>query len=344
MLRKSDSRSFLVLLTALAVWLAWLVVRPFASLLLLAVVVAIALWPLQAWLLARLRLPRTVAAGLVTLLAVLAVLGPIAAIGTVVVGQAISGVRLILQVLDEKGVLALASYLPEWARGFAVQVLGRLPHGVQELEDFVTQAFSTSTFSTVGGVLQATGTVVATLLLFFVALFFLLSDGSRFVDWLLPVLPLPTGKAAVLLGYLRRVALSVVLSTLATSGVQAALAFTGYLLAGVPYALFFAIATFFSSLVPVVGTALVWIPLVLLRIATGHALAAGFLAAWCALVVGMTDNLVKPALMRRGIEFPTGVVFFSLLGGLAAFGPVGLVAGPLAIAFLVAVVKTWSEP
>jgi predicted PurR-regulated permease PerM len=193
-------------------------------------------------------------------------------------------------------------------------------------------------------VLQATGTAVTSLLLFFVALFFLLSDGRQFVEWLTPVLPLPAGKAAVLLGYLRRVTLSVVASTLATSGVQAVLGFVGFLLAGVPYALFFAVATFFSSLIPVVGTALVWIPLVLLQLSTGHPVAAAFLAAWSVLVVGMADNVVKPVLMRRGIDFPVSVVFFALLGGLSAFGPVGLVAGPLVVAFLVAVVQTWSEP
>jgi len=344
MLRKSDSRAFLVLLTALAVWLAWLVVRPFASLLFLAAVASVALGPLRGWLSVRMRVRRGVAAALVTLLAILAVLGPLAAIGTVVVGQAINGVRLVFQVLDEKGVLALAAYLPEWSRGYATGLLGRLPHGAKALEGFVTQTLSTNAFFTVGGVLQATGTAFASLLLFFVALFFLLADGHRFVDWLLPVLPMPTGKAAVLLGYLRRVTLSVVVSTLATSGVQAGLGFAGYLLADVPYALFFAVATFFSSLIPVVGSALVWVPLVLLKLSTGHPVAAGFLTAWSALVVGMADNVVKPALMRRGIDFPVGVVFFALLGGLAAFGPVGFVAGPLAIAFLVAVVQTWSEP
>jgi len=52
---------------------------------------------------------------------------------------------------------------------------------------------------------------------------------------------------------------------------------------------------------------------------------------------------VKPALIRRGVSFPVGLVFFALLGGLAAFGPVGLVAGPLTLAFLVAIVRAWKE-
>jgi len=344
MRRKSESRSFLVLLTALALWLAWLVVRPFASLLFLAAVAAVALSPLQGWIGSRLRLRRSTAALLVTLAALVAVVGPVAGIGAVIVHQAIDGVRWLAQTLGEKGLSELVARLPEWARGPAQEGLGRLPHGVTELETLVSRALGGGAVSTVGGVLQATGTVLASLLLFFVALFFLLSDGGDLVDWLKATLPLPAGKAAVLLGFLRRVTLSVVVSTLATSGVQSVLAFVGYSIAGVPFALFFAAATFFSSLIPVVGTALVWAPLAILRLATGHPMAAAFLAAWGAFVVGMADNVVKPLLMRRGVDFPVGVVLFALLGGLAAFGPVGLVAGPLSVALLVAVAQAWSEP
>jgi predicted PurR-regulated permease PerM len=71
--------------------------------------------------------------------------------------------------------------------------------------------------------------------------------------------------------------------------------------------------------------------------------AGAFLIAWGALVVGMADNFVKPVLIRRGVSFPVGLVFFALIGGLAAFGPVGIVAGPLTLAFLVAIIRAWHE-
>ncbi len=57
----------------------------------------------------------------------------------------------------------------------------------------------------------------------------------------------------------------------------------------------------------------------------------------------MADNFVKPVLIRRGVAFPVGLVFFALLGGLAAFGPVGLVAGPLSLALLVATIRAWHD-
>jgi predicted PurR-regulated permease PerM len=194
-----------------------------------------------------------------------------------------------------------------------------------------------------GGVLQATGTALSQLLLFFVALFFLLSDGPRLVEWVKHNIPLPSGKAGVILGYLRAVTNSVVISTLATSGLQAVVALVGYAIAGVPSAIFFGLLTFFTAFIPAVGTMLVWLPLAALKVGTGHLGAGIFLFAWGILVVGMVDNVVKPILIRRGVSFPVGLVFFALLGGLAAFGPVGLVAGPLVLAFLVAIIRAWRE-
>jgi predicted PurR-regulated permease PerM len=65
------------------------------------------------------------------------------------------------------------------------------------------------------------------------------------------------------------------------------------------------------------------------------------LAAWGLIVVGLVDNLVKPLLIRRGLEIHGGVVFFSLIGGLAAFGAVGLLIGPLTVAFFLALLRMY---
>jgi predicted PurR-regulated permease PerM len=75
----------------------------------------------------------------------------------------------------------------------------------------------------------------------------------------------------------------------------------------------------------------------------GHSYSAIFLAAWGILAVGLIDNVVKPYLIRGGIELHGAVVFFALLGGLAYFGPVGLIAGPLVVSFFLAVIRMWDR-
>ncbi|HET8725328.1 MAG TPA: AI-2E family transporter [Anaeromyxobacteraceae bacterium] len=337
-----EPRHFLLALTLLALWLAWLVVRPFAGVLFMAAVVATVAGGLVTRLSARVG-GRGRAAALVTLGLLVALVGPLAGITAGVVGQAAGALDWLTRAAQRDGMRDLVTRLPEVFRPLALGLVERIPHGAREVEEALQQALDAGAVSTVGGILQATGTALSSLLLFFVALFFLLSDGPRLVEWLKENLPLPRGKSAVLLGYLGTVTRSVVISTLATSGVQASLALVGYLLAGVPSAVFFALVTFFTSFIPAVGTMLVWLPLALLKLGGGHTGAAVFLVAWGLLVVGMADNLVKPVLIRRGVAFPVGLVFFALLGGLAAFGPVGLVAGPLALAFLVATIRAWHE-
>ena len=338
-----DPRHFLLALTVLALWLAWLVARPFASVLFTAAVVATVLDAPTAALGRHLRVRRGTAAALVTVGLLLAVAGPVAGVVAMLVRQASEAVAWLSRAVQQEGVEGLVSHLPAVLRPWATALLERVPRGAESVESAIQSALGTGTFATVGGVLQATGAALSRVLLFFVALFFLLSDGPALVDWLKRMLPLPSGKTAMLFGYLRTVTLSVVISTFATSGVQAVLALAGYAIAGVPSALFFALLTFFTSFVPAVGTMLVWLPLAVIRFGSGHVAAGVFLVAWGVLVVGMADNFVKPVLIRRGIAFPVGLVFFALLGGLAAFGPVGLVAGPLALAFLVAIIHAWNE-
>jgi predicted PurR-regulated permease PerM len=240
--------------------------------------------------------------------------------------------------------VGLVARLPEAIQPLAATLVERIPNGAEEVKALLQSvAVGSGTFATVGGVLQATGTALSQFLLFFVALYFLIADGPKLVEWLKMMLPLPDGKAAVLFKYFRTVTTSVVVSTLATSGVQATLALVGYLVAGVPSAVFFAVLTFFTSFVPAVGTMLVWLPLAALKLGNGHVASGVFLVAWGVLVVGMADNFVKPVLIRRGVSFPVGLVFFALIGGLAAFGPMGLVAGPLTLALLVATVRAWHE-
>jgi predicted PurR-regulated permease PerM len=104
---------------------------------------------------------------------------------------------------------------------------------------------------------------------------------------------------------------------------------------------FFALVTFFFAFIPAIGAAVVSLFAAALLLVTGHPYMAIFLSAWGLVVVGLVDNLVKPLLIRRGLEIHGGIVFFSLIGGLATFGAIGLVVGPLAVALFLAVLRLY---
>jgi predicted PurR-regulated permease PerM len=114
---------------------------------------------------------------------------------------------------------------------------------------------------------------------------------------------------------------------LGTCAVQAALAIVGFLVSGVPGALLLGMATFFLSVVPG-GPALLWIPAALWLNATGSSGWAIFLAIWGLVVVGGSDNIVRPLLIGKGVDSPMALIFLGVVGGILAFGFLGLFIGP----------------
>jgi predicted PurR-regulated permease PerM len=193
----------------------------------------------------------------------------------------------------------------------------------------------------VGGLISATGALVVNTLIMVVALYFLLAEGHRLVEWLDEVTPLEPGEFRELLQTFNGAVGAVVVSAIATAGAQSGLAYLGFLVAGVPQPVFFAFLTFVGALVPLVGAVLIVLPVAALHFMTGHPVAAGLLALWSVGVVGTVDNVLKPVLMRRGLSVHVSLVFLALLGGLATFGPVGILVGPLSLAFFLAAVRIW---
>jgi predicted PurR-regulated permease PerM len=107
-------------------------------------------------------------------------------------------------------------------------------------------------------------------------------------------------------------------------------------IARVPAPIFFGAVTFLFAFIPAIGAAVVSLVAALLLYVTGHPYMAIFLCAWGLVVVGLVDTVVKPLLIRRGMEIHGAIVFFAFIGGLATFGGIGLLVGPLAVSMFLA--------
>jgi predicted PurR-regulated permease PerM len=332
----------LIVLAVLAILLVGLVFSPFATALLLAAVLAGALHPWMERLAHGLGGRRALAGGLLTFAVLAAVVVPIGTFAANLVAQAVEGWAWLRGTLASQGVSALLDYLPGVVRSPAERLLKDLPAAIEKLPQ-AAASHSGEAAAAVGGVLSATGSFLFQSVMMLIALYFLLVDGPRLVAWLAQVVPLKRGQLQELLENFRQVAVAVIVSTIATGAVQALVAFVGYLIVGVPRPVFFALATFLCALIPALGAAVAVVAVALLMLATGHTVAAAFLAGWGIVVVGLVDNVVKPLLMRGGMEIHGAVIFFALLGGLAVFGPIGLVAGPLAVAFMIAVIRIYGR-
>lgn len=190
----------------------------------------------------------------------------------------------------------------------------------------------------------AGATFGAVLVLFFTIMtsFFVLRHWTELMARAERLLPLhPRHTRAALLEF-QRVGKEVFVGTLLTGLAQGVLAGLGYAIVRLPEPALLGALTAIASLIPAVGTLLVWVPCGIVLIATGHTIGGIFLLGWGAAVVGVViDYVIRPRLLGRGRQLPKLLTFIAIFGGVAVFGLVGLVLGPVIASVAFAVLRTY---
>jgi len=340
--RLDGSQIFSWALVGLALALLWAILQPFWSALLLAAVLAGVFSGLQPRLAGRLGGRAGIAAGLLTLLVLLAIVLPFGAILGILARELLQVIDSVRSSLQEGGVPGLVHRLPRSLQALAERAVQAAGGGQSWVQMVQSQSGRAATAAR--ALLSATSHAVVEAVLMLIAFYFLLLDGHRLVGWLERMAPLPPGRFRSFLSEFRNVSRAVVVSIVGTAAVQATAALVGYLIAGVPNAILFTLVTFFMAFIPSVGAASVPLLLSVVLFFQGRTGWGVFLVLWGILVVGLIDNVVKPLLIKGGVEMHGAVVLFALLGGLAAFGPVGLIAGPLVVAFFIAISRASARP
>lgn len=162
-------------------------------------------------------------------------------------------------------------------------------------------------------------------------LFFFLRDGKAMLLRGIRLVPLARGRKDDLATTLGGVTRAVVLGTLVTALVQGTLVGIGFAIAGLPSPFVFGAVGALASLIPVVGTALVWVPASITLVAQGQNGWALFLVLWSVILVAGSDNVVRPLIISGRSQASTLLVFVGLLGGLSVFGFAGIFMGPLVL-------------
>lgn len=318
-----------------------LVLRPFVSALLWAVVLCVSSWPVYRRLVAWLGNRSTLAALVMTLAMVLIILLPFVVVGTTLadnVNQLTDATRRWI----ENGPPAP----PEW--------LARVPVVGQQATDYwQSLAADTSKLWTeaqriiepasswlLRGGLALGGGLIQLALSIFVA-FFLFRDGIAAGGLLTTAVERIGGEPGKhLLTIAGKTIRGVVYGILGTALLQAIMTGIGLLIAGVPGAALLALLTFFASVIPVVGTGLIWIPAALWLFHQGATGWAIFMLIW-GVGVSNIDNFVKPWLISQGSDMPFILIFFGVVGGALTFGFIGVFIGPTLLAVGYRLVAEW---
>lgn len=201
----------------------------------------------------------------------------------------------------------------------------------QQIAEYLQPRLLSITSATVGFVLR----VIIGCAILIVCVFFFLYDGPGMVATMMALIPLDDRYEAELLMEFDRVSRAVVLATVFSAITQGAVAGIGYYVAGLPSLALLILLTTMFAMVPFVGPAIVWIPSCLyLAFYENHVFAAVALALWGVLVVGTVDNFVKAGVLHGQSQLHPLLALLSVLGGVQALGPIGIVVGPMAVVLL----------
>jgi predicted PurR-regulated permease PerM len=127
-----------------------------------------------------------------------------------------------------------------------------------------------------------------------------------------------------------------------TAAVQGLLVGTGFAIAGLPGPVVFGVLAGLSALLPFGGAAIVWAPATVYLFASGHFGWGVFMAVWGG-IVSVSDNFVRPMIISRYTPVPTLLVFLGVIGGVAAFGPIGFIFGPVILVLAIELLRFAEE-
>ena len=328
----TNLRTAFVLLLVLATFVLFLaVVWPFLTPLLFGAILASLCQPLYQAV-TRLLGGRASLGAFVTLFILfLIVVGPLSAFIGVVVGQAVHVSNDAIPWVQEHLGGAAAFNAHDWLVARFPSLAPYVPDQAQIMENVGNAAKAAGAFLVAGASSITTGTAIFLLDLFVMlyAMFFFLRDGQKIVEKIFYYTPLNHKEEARLLQRFTSVTRATIKGTLVIGVIQGTLAGLGFWAAGIEGAAFWGTLMTILSVVPGIGSALIWVPGVVYLYITGHALAATLLLVWCLVIVGTIDNVLRPTLVGKDAKIPDLLILVGTLGGLYLFGPIGFIVGPI---------------
>src|SRR3954468_14543576 len=323
------ARTFTLVALLILGFLLYEILLPFFSPIAWALFIAFLILPIHEWLAAKLGGRRKLSAALLTLATIAILVGPIAGLGAGFGAQAGELLRYVQQLATDHGSTRMVDFETMPVIGAALTWLqDTMGVSLEQIRGWAIDAAraALSFFGSLGRQIffGALGAVVGFALMIFI-LFFAILDGRDLATTLRSLIPMSPDDRKRLLDHLAAVTRAMVYG-IGVAGV------------GFPSPIVFGVVAALCALVPMLGTPIVWVPAVLVLAAQQRWGATLFLLIWGIFVVTI-DNFLRPWLVAGRADVHALTVFIGVLGGVTAFGPVGVIAGPLVLALVIALVR-----
>lgn len=320
-----------------------MILAPFIPAIILAIIFTLSTWPAFVWLEKKLNHRTTLAAAIITILLALAFLVPVILIANSLTDNfGRFWTTLVATIENSDG------QPPEWVSGlpffsdYAVAFWQKYLSDIQSLSTGLKDnAKGISDRALAAGTMIGRGVIDLSLGVFIT--FFLLRHGVQAAERLNAIIDKFIGEfGRHLLDVSKKTMIGVLYGIVGTAVVQGTLAAIGFMIASVPGAVFLGLITFFLSFIPM-APPIVWIPVTVWLFSEGQIGMGIFMALWGLLIISSSDNIIRPYFISLGSNLPLLLVLLGVLGGIIAFGFIGLFIGPTLLAVAYTLIIAWSN-
>lgn len=322
----------------LLIYLVFRIYEPFLTALGWAAILATFFHPLYRWL--SRRFSETRAAVLTTLAVTILLIAPAMLVTSLFVREAVAVSRGVQHTIVEQHAPAVAkswSWIAHHVPGLDpnADVFEMLEQGIEKQAGYLAERLGT--------VLRNIAAFIFDLFVMIFAMFYFFRDAGQITRGVRSILPFDAEHRDAMLKQARDLISASVITSLVIAAIQGALGGIGFAVVGLPAPIFWGVAMAFFSLVPVVGSGLIFVPASLWLGFTGHWGRAVLLLVICAVVSTLVDNVVRPLLLGGRTELSGLVIFISVVGGVGLFGMLGLVLGPILVATAAGVLNVYID-
>lgn len=343
--RNTATTVFLSLVGVLIAYLSFQIMQPFLGAIAWAAILAIVFAPLHARVQAQIK-NANLSALVSTLLTTLVAILPLLFLALAISREVAMGVQQVRanagRVNNWEAEISQMRYVgPAWQwvqahfKDFEEDANAMISNAAQRAGSFAVNVFR--------GAISNISAFIFNLVLVAFTLFFFFRDGTTIINYLKRALPIEDAAADEIGQVLAEVVRASINGVVVISLIKGLLAGLAFWALGVPSPALWGAVGAVASLIPVVGIALVWIPAALVLWLQGFALKALLMAIWGVTVLSLIDNVLYPFLVRGQVRLHTLLVFFSAMGGLAVFGFLGFVLGPVITTLAVALIEVASS-
>jgi predicted PurR-regulated permease PerM len=307
--------------------------RPFWIVLVLGASFSIVLFPVYAYLNKK-RFPNWLASLATLLFFVIVLCVPLLGIGSMVLNQSQNLYHSIVNNNGNAGPFISA---------IGSRINHLLPRGISFNTNELFSNFIAFFTDNIANIFSATITALFSFVLLLLTIFYLLKDGERWKKTILQLSPLSGKDDQRIISRVTQTINGVIKGYLLIFFIQGALMGIGLAIFHVPNPAIWGVLAGIASIIPPLGTAIVSVPAVIFLFATGHTGASIGLLVWAILIVGSGDNLLNPYIIGNKIDVPPFLILFSVLGGIALLGPVGILIGPLTVSLLYTLTEIYRD-